>query len=69
MLSHHTPALSVRKDFGDRKNEIVFIGLGLNQEEIETTLKSCLMTTEELTNTDLQKGYQDEWPVERVYAN
>ena len=57
------------KDFGDRKNEIVFIGLGLNQEEIKTALKSCLMTKEELANTDWEKGYQDEWPVERVYAN
>jgi G3E family GTPase len=57
------------KDFGDRKNEIVFIGLGLNQKEIKTALKSCIMTKEELENTDWEKGYQDEWPVERVYAN
>ena len=57
------------KDFGDRKNEIVFIGLGLNQEEIELDLNQCLMTDEELSDTDWQKGYQDEWPVERVYAN
>ncbi|MBL6729377.1 MAG: hypothetical protein ISP74_00510 [Bacteroidia bacterium] len=48
---------------------MVFIGLGLNQEEIKTALKSCLMTKEELANTDWEKGYQDEWPVERVYAN
>ena len=57
------------KDFGDRKNEIVFIGLGLNQEEIELDLNQCLVTDEELSDTDWQKGYQDEWPVERVYAN
>jgi hypothetical protein len=27
------------------------------------------VTDEELSDTDWQKGYQDEWPVERVYAN
>ena len=57
------------KDFGDRKNEIVFIGLGLNREEIEIALKNCLMTTGELAISNWEEGYKDEWPVEREYAN
>ncbi len=34
---------------GDRMNEIVFIGLGMNREEIEQSLDSCLLTEKEMT--------------------
>jgi G3E family GTPase len=35
--------------YGDRMNEIVFIGLELNREEIEQSLDSCLLTEKEMT--------------------
>lgn len=56
------------KLFGDRKNEIVFIGQNINKEQIEQELDSCLSTDKELTNENWKKGSDDEWPVERVYA-
>jgi len=56
------------KDFGDRKNEIVFIGLGLNQEEIERDLSKCLLTDAELVSTDWENGFEDSWSVERACA-
>ncbi|MFC0186731.1 GTP-binding protein [Fictibacillus aquaticus] len=34
--------------YGDRMNEIVMIGIDMNQEEIETSLHSCLLTDEEM---------------------
>lgn len=49
--------------FGDRKNEIVFIGLELNKEQITSELNLCLATDEELLSRKWEKGYQDQWPV------
>lgn len=54
------------KDFGDRKNEIVFIGQDLNKEEIIKDLQSCLATDEEIKIGKWKKGYVDRWPVERI---
>ncbi|MBE4907640.1 GTP-binding protein [Bacillus luteolus] len=34
--------------YGDRMNELVMIGIDMNQEEIEKSLDTCLLTTEEL---------------------
>jgi G3E family GTPase len=34
--------------YGDRMNEIVFIGLGMNRKEIEESLDSCLLTEKEM---------------------
>ena len=51
------------KTFGDRKNEIVFIGQDLNQAEIRSQLDSCLATDEELSTGRWKAGYGDEWPV------
>ena len=56
------------KDFGDRKNEIVFIGQDLNEKQIRLDLNACLSTDEELSTLKWKKGYEDQWPVERVYA-
>lgn len=39
---------SFHDDFGDRRQELVFIGTGMNQEAMEAALEACLLTEEEL---------------------
>ena len=39
--------------YGDRRQEIVFIGIGMKQEEMEAELDACLLTDEEF------KAYED----------
>lgn len=53
--------------FGDRKNEIVFIGQDMNEDAIKQELETCLCSDDELANQRWKEGYEDEWPVERVY--
>ena len=55
-------------NFGDRKNEIVFIGQNLDKKLIYSHLNQCLANDKELSTSNWQLGYQDEWPVERAYA-
>lgn len=55
--------------FGDRKNEIVFIGQDMDEERIRAELDVCLATEEELATQKWQEGYKDEWPVQKVYRN
>ena len=52
--------------YGDRKNEIVFIGKNMDQELITTELNMCLLNEIELQEKSWEKGYLDKWPVERV---
>ncbi len=54
--------------FGDRKNELVFIGQDMNKQQIIAELNSCLATDEELATKTWVQGYDDEWPVDRAYA-
>ena len=54
--------------FGDRKNEIVFIGQDMDQQLITSMLDACLLSEGEVESMDLKKGYEDEWPVMRAYA-
>lgn len=54
--------------FGDRKNEIVFIGQDMDEQAIRRELEECLMTEEELHTEDWKSGYADEWPVHRAYT-
>ncbi|WP_299365636.1 GTP-binding protein [Winogradskyella sp.] len=54
--------------FGDRKNEIVFIGQNINEAHIRTQLDNCLSTDEELSTQEWMDGYEDLWPIERAYA-
>ena len=51
--------------YGDRKNEIVFIGQDMNQEQIIRDLESCLATEEELSTEKWKQGYEDDWPMQR----
>ena len=56
------------KTFGDRKNEIVFIGQDMDEERIKEDLDTCLATDTEIESERWLHGYGDEWPVERAYA-
>jgi G3E family GTPase len=55
------------KDFGDRKNEIVFIGQDMEQDEIIAELDACLCTEEEIASKKWKQGYKDNWPIPRAY--
>ncbi|MEL6636925.1 MAG: GTP-binding protein [Bacteroidota bacterium] len=54
--------------FGDRNNEIVFIGQDMDEAKIVVNLDACLATEKELATQRWKKGYDDEWPVQRAYA-
>jgi G3E family GTPase len=54
-------------DFGDRLNELVFIGISINEKEIRKELESCLCTADEIR--DLQNGFfsnKDPFPIARM---
>lgn len=46
--------------YGDRMNEIVFIGLEMNQDEVAESLESCLLTEEEMKKD--WSRFKDELP-------
>ena len=54
------------KAYGDRKNEIVFIGQNMNEDLIRSHLERCLLSEDDLKNLDMENGYEDVWPVERA---
>ena len=54
------------KKFGDRKNEIVFIGQDMDETQIKSDLDSCLSTDDELATNSWVNGYKDHWPLPRV---
>ena len=56
------------KFYGDRKNELVFIGQEMDEELIRKELADCLSTEKEIENKDWKEGYKDSWPVQRVYT-
>ena len=51
------------KVFGDRKNEIVFIGQEMNKEIMIAQLNDCLTTDEEIRTNKWHLGYHDQWPI------
>ena len=55
------------KTFGDRKNELVFIGQDMDEEQIRYELDACLSSDDVFTDPDWINGYDDDWPVERAY--
>lgn len=55
-------------DFGDRKNELVFIGQNMDETEIRTALEACLATDEELATQAWHTAQEDAWPVQRIIA-
>ena len=54
--------------FGDRKNELVFIGQDMNEKLIRSELDSCLLTEIEIRSEKWKQGYEDSWPVQRSFA-
>ena len=48
------------------KNQIVFIGQGLDENKIEAELNNCLSTEEELASETWLDGYHDNWLVHRL---
>jgi len=54
-------------DFGDRRNELVFIGQNMDETEMRADLDACLATDEELATGRWKEGSQDEWPVYRAH--
>lgn len=51
------------KTFGDRKNEIVFIGVEIDKEQMIADLNTCLATDNEIESNLWRNGYEDDWPV------
>ncbi len=50
-------------EWGDRRQEIVFIGTNMKKEELETSLESCLLTDAEMaTGPGLWMGFHDPFP-------
>lgn len=56
-------------DFGDRLNELVFIGISIDEKEMRKQLEGCLCNADEIM--DLQDGFfsnKDPFPIERTTA-
>jgi len=51
------------KEFGDRQNELVFIGQDMNEHEIREELTDCLCTKEEIASIWQIGDVPDEWPI------
>ena len=54
--------------FGDRKNELVFIGQDMDENKIKAELQDCIATEDELSAQKWKEGYVDDWPIQRAYA-
>lgn len=54
------------KTFGDRKNELVFIGQDLDKEQIMIDLQKCLCTDHEIEHIDWEYGQDDSWQIHRA---
>ncbi len=51
------------KQWGDRMNELVFIGQDMNKAQIMEDLNECLVTELEISTMELGVGFQDNWPI------
>ena len=54
------------KKFGDRKNELVFIGQDMDEKLIRAQLDYCLSTEDEMNTKKWEEGFEDPWPVQRI---
>lgn len=64
------PDVKARWDeqWGDRMNEIVFIGIGMDRAALETRLDRCLLTAEEMSQDWKQFNNPLPWPTEELLA-
>lgn len=51
------------RQWGDRANELVFIGQDMNQEQITYELDKCLITEMEVALMETDNPFTDEWPI------
>ena len=49
--------------WGDRMNELVFIGQDMDKEKITADLDNCLITDLEEVGMEAGNGFEDEWPL------
>ena len=54
------------KSFGDRKNELVFIGQDMDEKLIKIQLNFCLSTEKEIESKRWKDGFEDAWPINRI---
>jgi G3E family GTPase len=52
--------------FGDRKNELVFIGQDLDKEQIIAQLNNCLALDHEIEDIEWEDGHDDNFPVQKA---
>ncbi len=50
------------KDFGDRMNELVFIGQDMNEQEIQEELEECLCNQQEIKYLENPSAFHDPFP-------
>ena len=50
------------RDFGDRQNELVFIGQDMDELEIRSQLELCLCNSEEILQLQAGIKFEDNWP-------
>lgn len=51
------------KQWGDRMNELVFIGQEMDRDKITSDLDKCLLTDIEIAGMQAGNKFQDEWPI------
>lgn len=51
------------KKWGDRMNELVFIGQDMDKEKIIKELDQCLLTDMEIVGMEAGNSFQDDWPI------
>lgn len=49
--------------WGDRMNELVFIGQDMDKEKITRDLDRCLLTDLEISGMDAGSAFEDDWPI------
>lgn len=51
------------KQWGDRMNELVFIGQDMDKEKISADLNKCLLSDLEIAGMESGNGFVDDWPI------
>jgi G3E family GTPase len=73
-MSFHENQLAIEarwdKEFGDRQNEIVFIGQDMEENKIVKNLDDCLCSDQEITNMKTGKfETRDKWPISSTHSS